>query len=256
MNDFEYQLCVKIHKHRYVKRLAEYPCFKANRGEINQTTFRDYICDDRTKARLLKGVEVGRYCVHDVLSQGQREWFDEQSFLIGNERRPLALQRRIATQRITGVDERWRVVATIVDPLTYFADSTNSISLTEASSRYRLEYVLAILNSKLIQWRFKATSTNNNVGTNELDSLPIREINLSDPSETSYYDRIVELVACMFQLHKDLAAAKTPGDKTLLERQIAATDDEIDRLVYELYGLTEEEIRIVEEATGGKKIKD
>jgi hypothetical protein len=37
--------------------------------------------------------------------------------------------------------------------------------------------------------------------------------------------------------------------RTVLQRQIEATDREIDRLVYELYGLTEEEIRIVEGAT-------
>ena len=35
-------------------------------------------------------------------------------------------------------------------------------------------------------------------------------------------------------------------EQTSLSRQIAATDAEIDRLVYELYGLTEEEIKIVE----------
>ncbi|HNS21475.1 MAG TPA: hypothetical protein PKH24_13310, partial [Sedimentisphaerales bacterium] len=45
--------------------------------------------------------------------------------------------------------------------------------------------------------------------------------------------------------------SKTPSYATLgsIQRQIAATDAEIDRLVYELYGLTEEEIRIVEGAT-------
>jgi len=53
----------------------------------------------------------------------------------------------------------------------------------------------------------------------------------------------------MLSLHKRLPAAKTAHDKTLLQRDIDATDREIDRLVYELYGLTEEEIRIVEEAT-------
>ena len=51
------------------------------------------------------------------------------------------------------------------------------------------------------------------------------------------------------QWHKDLAA-KTPEEKNALWRQIDATDKEIDQLVYELYGLTDEEIRIVEEATG------
>ena len=53
----------------------------------------------------------------------------------------------------------------------------------------------------------------------------------------------------MLDLHKKLAAARTPTDKTAIQRQIGATDRQIDQLVYELYGLTEEEIRIVEEAT-------
>jgi hypothetical protein len=47
-------------------------------------------------------------------------------------------------------------------------------------------------------------------------------------------------------LHKKLATAHTPPEKTSLQTQIAATDRHIDGLVYDLYGLTEEEIRIVE----------
>ena len=46
-----------------------------------------------------------------------------------------------------------------------------------------------------------------------------------------------------------MAAAKTPHEQTVLETQIDATDRQIDRLVYELYGLTADEIKIVEEAT-------
>ena len=48
---------------------------------------------------------------------------------------------------------------------------------------------------------------------------------------------------------KDLQAAKIGYDKKFIQRQIATTDKQIDQLVYELYGLTEEEIRIVEEVT-------
>lgn len=51
----------------------------------------------------------------------------------------------------------------------------------------------------------------------------------------------------MLKLHKDLAAAKTEHDKTLLQRRIDATDRQIDKLVYDLYDLTEAEIRIVEQ---------
>ena len=47
-------------------------------------------------------------------------------------------------------------------------------------------------------------------------------------------------------LHKHLAGAKSERERGVLERQIAATDAEIDRLVYDLYGLTEDEIALVE----------
>ena len=59
---------------------------------------------------------------------------------------------------------------------------------------------------------------------------------------------MVALVEQMLALHKRLAGARTPTQKELLQRRIEATDRQIDRLVYELYGLTEEEIKIVEES--------
>ncbi len=59
---------------------------------------------------------------------------------------------------------------------------------------------------------------------------------------------MVALVEDMLVLHQKLAAATIPADKTLYQRQIEATDRQIDALVYELYELTEEEIEIVEHA--------
>jgi len=50
-------------------------------------------------------------------------------------------------------------------------------------------------------------------------------------------------------VHRKHAAAKSPDDKRRLQQQIDATDRQIDPLVYELYGLTEEENRVVEELT-------
>ena len=61
---------------------------------------------------------------------------------------------------------------------------------------------------------------------------------------------MVELVERMLTLNKQLVASKTPDKKTRLQRQIDATDQQIDQLVYELYGLTEDEIKIIE----GEKI--
>ena len=57
---------------------------------------------------------------------------------------------------------------------------------------------------------------------------------------------MVGLVERMLDLHKRLAAATIPADKELYQRQIEATDRQIDALVYELYGLMEAEIAIIE----------
>lgn len=59
---------------------------------------------------------------------------------------------------------------------------------------------------------------------------------------------MVKLVAQMLNMHRQLTTARTPQEQTALERQIAATDTQIDRLVYDLYGLTADEIKIVEGA--------
>jgi hypothetical protein len=65
---------------------------------------------------------------------------------------------------------------------------------------------------------------------------------------------IKDEIAPAYQLRRyawnaKLAAARTPQERTGLERQIAATDTQIDRLVHDLYGLTEAEIAIVEGRT-------
>jgi len=53
----------------------------------------------------------------------------------------------------------------------------------------------------------------------------------------------------MLCLHTRLAAEKLPQRREQIQREIDATDRQIDQLVYQLYGLSDEEIRIVEEAT-------
>jgi hypothetical protein len=69
---------------------------------------------------------------------------------------------------------------------------------------------------------------------------------MSRKAGKSRHDRMVKLVEAMLKLHQQAAAARTEHEKNLLARQIAATDRQIDRLVYELYGLTDQEIAIVE----------
>ncbi len=244
VSEREWELCKKTHNQHNVSRFGELSEFTVSRGEINQTIYREFITSDPGNARLLKGAEVGRYNIRTTLKQGVREWFKENAYLSCNKPKRFVCYRRIATQRITGLDERLRVVASIVDPPTYFADSTNSIVVSQ-DSRYGLEYILAILNSRLIQWRFKLTSSNNNVATNEIESLPFRRIDFSASDDSSMHHVVVKSVERMMSLQHQLRSAKTPHEKEALEGQIAATDRLIDKLVYELYNLSEEDIALV-----------
>jgi hypothetical protein len=67
----------------------------------------------------------------------------------------------------------------------------------------------------------------------------------SNLAKKGKHDQMVSLVERMLALHKNLAAAKTPQEKESAQRQVQFTDGRIDNRVYELYGLSEEEIKAV-----------
>jgi len=115
-------------------------------------------------------------------------------------------------------------------------------------------YALGLLNSKMLDWYLhkvsvRAYRTAYLYVKRYIKQLPIRTINFDDPTDVARHDKMVTLVERMLALHEKLAAATISADKQLYQRQIEATDRQIDALVYELYGLTEGEIEIVEDAT-------
>jgi len=115
-------------------------------------------------------------------------------------------------------------------------------------------YLLGLLNSNLGNFYFVKTCAGLEGKTETylrffgqyLEGFPVRPINFSDPTDKSRHDRMVKLVEQMLALNKKLATAKTGHEQTSLQRQIDATDRQIDALVYELYGLNENEIKIIE----------
>jgi type I restriction-modification system DNA methylase subunit len=115
---------------------------------------------------------------------------------------------------------------------------------------WNIFYVLGILNSKLISYLYINTSS---IATKddfrqttlaELRRLPILIYNKNEKQ----HQRLINLVESMLSLHKRSAAARLPDEKERLQRQIQTTDRQIDKLVYELYNLTSDEIKIVEDS--------
>lgn len=118
---------------------------------------------------------------------------------------------------------------------------------------HSLLYLSGLLNSRLLDSCLHRVSSPFrggywSYGKRYIEQLPIRTIDFSDPADRARHDKMVKLVESMLKLHEQLAAAKTAHDKTLIQRQIDATGRQLDALVYALYGLTDEEIRMVEAA--------
>jgi hypothetical protein len=115
------------------------------------------------------------------------------------------------------------------------------------------KYLLGILNSSVNFFLFRTILPKLRGDFYEpsyvfLKDFPIRTIDFSNPVEKAQHDKLVALVEKMLELQKKYHETRMESDKELYERQIKILDAQIDRLVYELYGLTEEEVRVVEGA--------
>ncbi len=119
------------------------------------------------------------------------------------------------------------------------------------------KYVLGLLNSRLLDWYLKKISTTMRGGffryfTQFIEQLPIRPIDFSNSTDKSRHDRIVTLVDRMLELNKKRHSGKlAPSEIDRVDRELASTDAEIDDLVYELYEITPEERKIVEQTSHG-----
>lgn len=128
----------------------------------------------------------------------------------------------------------------------------NSVFIIHSES-INLKFLLGLLNSRLLGFVYKLGNPQTGkvfaeIKPSVIKQLPICKVDLKKPTDNTLHDRLVALVEQMLELHKNLHAAKTQADRELLRRQIDATDAQIDALVYELYGLTEEGIGVVEAA--------
>lgn len=119
--------------------------------------------------------------------------------------------------------------------------------------QYSIEYGLALLNSKLLDFRYKKMAKLTGKSTyeyfeNVISRIPIYKINFSDKNERQTHDDLVGYADKMVELNRKLQefGDKITDERKRIEAEIKKTDEEIDQLVYKLYGLTEEEIRIIE----------
>ena len=114
--------------------------------------------------------------------------------------------------------------------------------LEKNSEDMSLELILTILNSNMGQYLLNDIRgiKNKDINPDYLKDILIPNISKEDQKP------FIKLANKMLELNKQLSDCKTPHEKRLIEKQIEVTDNKINKLVYELYDLTEEEIKIVE----------
>jgi hypothetical protein len=115
-----------------------------------------------------------------------------------------------------------------------------------------VNFLLGCFNSRLLSWFFLQKSNIAQrddfpkIVLKETRSLPFPKIDLKKPADKSRHDKLVLLVDKLLSLMPKLRAATSEREKATLQNAVTATDQQIDALVYELYGLTEDEIKLVE----------
>ena len=198
-----------------------------------------------TYGRYLDGVDVSRYHL-----DWSREWLSYGEWIAEPRRSvpfsgPRLLVRQIPSSPPYLVHGVFTVEACYND--------INSMIVFSPKVETSLKFLLGVLNSRAVSFWFQKTFDKlqrkifPQFKVRELASFPIPAIDLSNPTKRARHDKLVELVDKMLALTPKLRGATAESEKAALQNAVTTTDAEIDRLVYELYGLTEEEIKIVED---------
>lgn len=138
----------------------------------------------------------------------------------------------------------------------YFINvTTGGYGIVTDEKQCNYVYLCGLLNSKLLNFYFKRISTNFHGGyfaanKQYIEQLPIHKVDFSNQKEKGIHDQFVKLVKHMLSLNKrllEIGDNKT-DERARVEEEIKRTDAEIDELVYKLYGITDEEKKIIEES--------
>jgi len=150
---------------------------------------------------------------------------------------------RFENDKIIVMDIAKKIVAQLDTQKFYIKDA---LIFHPKDKGFSLKFILGVLNSKLLTYLYSNSFLGICVAKNAILQLPFPRLNLSNQSDKKKHDEVVQLVDRMLKLKKKEQANLAIVSRTVYHRQIVAIDAEIDRLIYELYGLTAEEIAIIE----------
>ena len=209
------------------------------------------ICD------LKRGMEIGKKSIRENKSGVKTLLGEEVSKYVIQYKNTFCIKTHKEVLRLKSFSEIEKVlIRRVANNLTATYDNDNFYFIKNlyslTSNKWNIKYILALINSKLLNFFFKKYFTTKKedifpeIQSYHINELPIYKIDLENKKDKETHDKLVNLVDSIIELNKKMFEENNPNTKTMLRRRVEAIDSEIDKIVYGLYGLTEEEIKIVE----------
>lgn len=185
------------------------------------------------------GKQVGRY---QPLKGGLFVYYNPDVLDAPRRREIFESPEKIVVQEIRNITLPRRIVATYDTQQFFCLQSTNVINLRDVSRGHiDLRFLLGILNSRPANFYFRQRFPgNNHIASNQLAQIPVPD------ASPELHQAIVETVQLLLDLHCKLTHRLAPHETVQLNRQIDTADERVDQLVYELYGLSKDEVAVVE----------
>jgi Alw26I/Eco31I/Esp3I family type II restriction m6 adenine DNA methyltransferase len=178
------ELLSKLHSH---KTLASYSEILNLRGELDLTAHKDLVAENPALTRLIRGDHIQKYRLKATSESDRSGYVNATEFLnrLGNsDKRNHINFWRIAIPQCTYMQKKKRLEACLVPPGSVISNSCNYIVLrneVKGSISDRLLFYCAVLNSSLIEWRFRIFNSNNHVANYEIDEFPLLDFDTIDP---------------------------------------------------------------------------
>ncbi|MHC4871799.1 MAG: Eco57I restriction-modification methylase domain-containing protein [Planctomycetota bacterium] len=206
-------------------------------GEVDQTVFADCIRDDKG-AVLLRGCHVSPFKIDIEAVPGKARFVDEKMFLNkkgtgAKEENTSFRKSRVVQLGIRNMETRPRLVAARVPAGIYLGNSVNYWIARENVPEY---LILALLNSSLYDWRFRLTSSNNNINVYEILNLPLPEA-LVDYFNPLKRDKVRSKSKTLLTLNEMEKKIKAIEKSASLGGDIAKSRAVIDEVVFHLFGM-------------------
>jgi hypothetical protein len=190
---------------------------------------------------LLRGEDVHRYSCRP---KGEYVWYVPDEMTRHRRTARPGTAERFEQPKVLVRDTGAGLECTLDDQHYYVKDVL--ILASRSQDRRELAYLTGVLNSRLMKFYYETSFPTLHVQRDELASLPYRPVDPTVAKDVFLRTRAEQAVDQMLSLGKSLASAKSDKARSVIQRQIEATEAEIDRLVYDLYGLTAAEIALVE----------